>query len=112
MSALLKQQPEQTRHYWKLWVAPTNQQTMQIKTLSSPEKERVLMLHPKQGNHVYPALKTAITSQNYQSITISAQLLSNQQQQDLEVLALINNTALALLGKQRPLNSASQLTLI
>ena len=112
MSALLKQQPEQVRHYWKLWVAPTNQQTIQIKTLPCIEKERVLMLHPKRGNHVYPALKTAITSQNYQCITINAKLLSSQQQQDLEMLALINNTALALVGKQKPLNSASQLTLI
>lgn len=112
MSALLKQSTDQTRHYWKLWVAPTFQQTNNIKALSSTEKERVLMLHPKQGNPVYPALKTAITSQNYQCITISAKLLSNQQQHDLEVLALRNNTSLALLGKQKPLNSASQLTLI
>jgi len=112
MSALLKQSADHTLHYWKLWVAPTHQQTLQIKTLSATEKGRVLMLHPKKRNHVFPALKTAIISHNYQTITISAKLLSNQQQKDLETLALRNNTSLALIGKQRPLNSASQLTLI
>lgn len=112
MSALINQQPEQAQHYWMLWVAPTTQQTSEIKTLPNTEKERVLMLHPKKSNHVYPALKTAITSQNYQTITINAKLLSRSEQRDLEVLALRNNTSLALLGKQRPLNSASQLTLI
>ena len=112
MSALLKQPSEPARHYWKLWVAPTSQQTNQIKTLPSAEQDRVLMLHPKQNDHVYSALKTAISSQNYQSITINAKLLSNKQQHDLEVLALLNNTLLALLGKRRSLNSASQLTLI
>ncbi|MEH6344477.1 MAG: hypothetical protein V7785_05285 [Bermanella sp.] len=112
MSALFKQQTEQALHHWMLWVAPTSDQTNKIRSLSKLQKEKVLMLHPKKANQVYSALQLAIHSQLYQCITISKGLLSTQEQHNLKVQAVRNNTVLTLLNPQKNLNSASQLSLI
>jgi len=112
MSALLKSQTEQALHYWMLWIAPNALQTQQIKKLPASEKQRVLMLHPKNLEQLTGAIEVAIVSDLYQMITLPRALLSAGQQQKLELLAIRHHTVLTWLGVSKRLNSASQLTLI
>ncbi len=112
MSALLKSQTDQTMHYWMLWVAPNALQTKSIKDLPSVQRQRVLMLHPKNLGQVAQAIEVAILSDNYQMITLPRALLSPLQQQKLELLAIRHNTGLTWVGSSKQLNSASQLNLI
>ncbi len=112
MSALLKNQTDQAMHYWMLWVAPNALQTKQIKDLPSNQKQRVLMLHPKNLGQLAQALEVAILSDLYQMITLPRSLLPPLQQQKLELLAIRHNTGLTWIGSSKQLNSASQLSLI
>ncbi len=112
MSALLKSHTEQALHYWMLWVAPDATQTQAIKKLPASQKDRVLMLHPKNMGHITKAIEVAILSNLYQMITLPRAILSRVQQQALELLALQNSTIISWVGSSKQLNSASQLTLI
>ena len=113
MSALLNHYKEPNDHYWMLWVAPTGKQKQMLSKLPAAERQRCLMLHPKNNNQLMAALETAVTSNLYQTITLPKQLISEHQCKQLELLAIRHNTHLAWVkGEQSSLNSASQLTLL
>lgn len=98
------------QHHWILWVAPNDEQKSKISNLSEFDKSRSLMLHPKNTELMMQALKTAITSGLYETLVTPKHLLSAIQQQELELLAIRNNTHIA--WTQKRLNRASQLSLL
>ncbi len=112
MSALLQMKSEISQHHWMLWISPSKEQIKQIKQLPLSEQQRVLMLHPKKPEQICHAIELAITSGNYQSITLERNMIPAQQQPMLELLAIRNQTHINWLGRRNQLNSASQLSLI
>ncbi|MEY8247082.1 MAG: hypothetical protein RPR98_05500 [Bermanella sp.] len=112
MSAQLKSQTSQDLHYWMLWIAPNALQTQLIKKRPLSDRQRVLMLHPKDLQQLSRALEVAIVSDLYQIITLPRALLSSDQQHKLATLAVRHHTVLSWLGSPPRLNSARQLTLI
>lgn len=112
MSALLQMETEISQHHWMLWISPTKDQIKQIKQLPHSDQQRVLMLHPKKPEQLCNALELAITSGNYQSITLEREIIPTHQQPMLELLAIRNQTHINWLGRRNQMNSASQLTLI
>ncbi len=112
MTALLKDQGKQELHYWMLWVAPNKEQTLHIKKLPASQRQRVLMLHPKDIDQLVGALEIAILSDLYQAITLPCNILPGSQQDKLKILAIRHNTILSWVNTAKPLNSASQLRLI
>ncbi len=112
MSALLQMESEISQHHWMLWISPSKEQIKQIKQLPLSEQQRVLMLHPKKPEQICRAIELAITSGNYQSITLERNMIPAQQQPMLELLAIRNQTHINWLGRRNQLNSASQLSLI
>ena len=113
MNALFNHYQEPSDHYWMLWVAPTAEQKQNLTKLSVSERQRCLMLHPKNNSQLLTALETAITSGLYQSITLPKHLISEHQGKQLELQAIRHNTHLVWLKDEQPsLNSASQLRLL
>ncbi|GAA6133320.1 hypothetical protein NBRC116188_01090 [Oceaniserpentilla sp. 4NH20-0058] len=112
MSALLKNNTSLSNHYWMLWIAPSISERQKIKNLPLDQQQKVLMLHPKNNTQVCDALKTAIISGLYQSITLDRSIIPSQQQRMLEVIAMRHQTHINWLNSQSKLNSASQLSLI
>lgn len=112
MSALLKDNTNLSNHYWMLWIAPSASERQKIKNLPLDQQQKVLMLHPKNNAQVCDALKTAITSGLYQSITLDRSVIPHLQHQMLELIAMRHQTHINWLNTQSKLNSASQLSLI
>lgn len=113
MSALLNHYKEPNDHYWMLWVAPTPLQKQQLSKLCTQDRQRCLMLHPKNNSQLVTALETAITSGLYQTITLPKHLINEHQSKQLELLAIRHNTHFAWVQNEQPsLNSASQLRLL
>lgn len=113
MSALLNLYKEPSDHYWMLWVAPTATQKQSLAKLPIQDRQRCLMLHPKNNNQLITALETAVTSGLYQTITLPKLLINEHQGKQLELLAIRHNTHLAWVKDKQPsLNSASQLRLL
>jgi len=113
MSALLKHYKEPSDHYWMLWVAPTASQKQSLSKLSTQDRQRCLMLHPKNNNHLMTALETAVISGLYQTITLPKHIINQHQGKQLEIMAIRHNTHLVWVKDQQPtLNSASQLRLL
>lgn len=112
MNALLKNESGMSSHYWMMWIAPSPEEKRQIKTLPPEQKQRVLMLHPKNASQIVNALQTAITSGLYHSITLDKALIPNHQHQFIEMMAMKYCTHINWLKKAPVMNSACQMSLI
>jgi len=112
MSALLRDEIRLSDHYWMLWIAPNQIEITKIRNLPSDQQQRVLMLHPRNVTQLCEALKTAITSGLYHSITLDKALIPSSQQSLLEIMAIKYQTHINWLKRYQPLNSANQLSLI
>jgi cell division inhibitor SulA len=112
MNALLKSEHNPNLHHWKLWVSPNQGQKSKLSTLPSDEKDRVLMMHPKDKERMIESIEMAIESGLYEEISLPMKGLSQKEQGRLQLRAIRHSTSINWTDKAPRLNRASQLSLI
>jgi hypothetical protein len=112
MSALLKNTESQSLQHWSLWVAPSNQQISFIKDLDQDIQSKILLLHPKQPELLMRSLLQALESGFYNSVKMAKALLTQRDQNVLQLRALRSGVAIEWTDSAPSLNKASQLSLI
>jgi cell division inhibitor SulA len=112
MNALLKDSSAQSLHHWSLWVAPSSQQISSIKDLDADTKAKILLLHPKHPELLMRSLLQALESGFYQSVKMAKTLLTQRDQNILQLRALRFGVDIEWTDNSPSLNKASQLSLI
>jgi len=112
MNALLKDSLEQSIHHWSLWVAPSAAQIKTIKGLKKEDQAKILLLHPKQPEFIMTSLLQALESGFYHSMRLAKALLTQRDQNILQLRAIRSGVSIEWTDSQPRLNKASQLSLI
>ena len=94
MSALLNNTESQSLQHWSLWVAPSNQQISFIKDLDQDIQSKILLLHPKQPELLMRSLLQALESGFYNSVKMAKALLTQRDQNVLQLRALRSGVAI------------------
>lgn len=110
MNTAIQHNPNE--HYWKLIVSPNLLTKQDLKQQSDYDRQRTLILHLRDKNCFFGAIEQAITSNYYEEIALPCSGLSKKDQGILQLKAIRHSTKLLWTDKQKPLNSASQLSLI
>ena len=112
MNALLKDTQNPSLQHWSLWVAPSKEQLNTIKELDKKVKEKVLLLHPKKPDLIMGSLLQALESGFYDSVKMAKALLTQRDQNILQLRALRSGVSIEWTDSRPSLNKASQLSLI
>ncbi|EAT10785.1 hypothetical protein HF888_08405 [Bermanella marisrubri] len=97
---------------WALWVSPSSSDLKQLRLSQPEEKNRTLLLHPKDWDVTVTAIESAIETGFYKSIRLPKSRFHSLQKQKLELIALRNNVTLTWISEFSELNAANQLSLL